>query len=434
MTGDGSSTELPNGWKTATLAEAAVLVRDKVDPLTVPDVPYIGLEHVEAQTMRIIGRGTGADVKSTKTRFRAGDVLYGKLRPYLNKVARPDFDGICSTDFLVFRESASLDAGYLANYLNQLHVADVAHQMSTGVELPRVDWTSLSALDITYPDNKSVQRDLVREIDRIREGRMRAEAHVAAARDAIRQLRRAVLAAAYSGHLTAADRQARGWPPPTEMTIAECLSDGLFIDGDWIESKDQDPEGDVRLIQLADVGDGYFRDKSSRFLTSTKARELHCTYLKPGDVLVARMPEPLGRACIFPGVKTAAVTAVDVCILRPGANGPDGRWLLHAINAPQVREAMQDFVRGTTRQRISRRNLGLLSLAVPSKDEQLEVARRVDQLLQLQTKLWERAGAAAQRIERSSQAVLSRALGGEFSPNGSNGGGAPSHASSGRNV
>ena len=104
--------ELPDGWELSTLAASSALVKAKVDPAQSPDVPYIGLEHVEAHTMRLLGHGAASDVKSTKTRFSAGDVLYGKLRPYLNKVTRPDFDGICSTDFLVFTESPDLDPGY----------------------------------------------------------------------------------------------------------------------------------------------------------------------------------------------------------------------------------------------------------------------------------------------------------------------------------
>jgi hypothetical protein len=86
---------------------------------------------------------------------------------------------------------------------------------------------------------------------------------------------------------------------------------GVFIDGDWVESKDQDPDGDVRLIQLADVGDGFYRDKSDRFMTKAKAEELGCTFLKDGDVLIARMPDPLGHACIFPGDAKPSVTVVD---------------------------------------------------------------------------------------------------------------------------
>ncbi len=75
---------------------------------------------------------------------------------------------------------------------------------------------------------------------------------------------------------------------------------GIFTDGDWVESKDQDPNGEVRLIQLADIADSRFADKSSRFLTRQRADELNCTFLKNGDLMIARMPDPLGRCCIFP--------------------------------------------------------------------------------------------------------------------------------------
>src|SRR5688500_3212237 len=119
-----------------------------------------------------------------------------------------------------------------------------------------------------------------------------------------------------------------GW---AEATLSDLIGyEGLFCDGDWVESKDQDPSGDVRLIQLADIGDGRYRDKSNRFLTSVKAAELHCTYIQPGDLLIARMPDPLGRACIFPGDSKASVTVVDVCIVRL-SSPVHPRWLMHQL-------------------------------------------------------------------------------------------------------
>jgi len=160
-------------------------------------------------------------------------------------------------------------------------------------------------------------------------------------------------------------------------TLGELVSDGVFVDGDWVESKDQDPEGDVRLIQLADVGDGFFVDKSARFLTSAKARELKCTFLEAGDILVARMPDPLGRACVFPGVDQPCVTVVDVCIVRPGKKA-DPRWLLHAINSPTFRRQIDRHIKGTTRQRISRTNLGTIELEVPPLAEQRRIADILD--------------------------------------------------------
>ena len=75
---------------------------EKVEPGEVHRTAYISLEHIKSGTNRILDYGSTDDVKSTKSVFSSGDVLSGKLRPYLNKVCRPDFDGVCSTDILMF--------------------------------------------------------------------------------------------------------------------------------------------------------------------------------------------------------------------------------------------------------------------------------------------------------------------------------------------
>jgi type I restriction enzyme S subunit len=197
-------------------------------------------------------------------------------------------------------------------------------------------------------------------------------------------------------------------------SLADLLADGLFIDGDWVETKDQDPGGEVRLIQLADVGDGVFRDRSSRFLTMQKAKELRCTFLKKGDVLVARMPEPLGRACIFPGLDQPAVTVVDVCILRPNPSKARGDWLAYAINSPEFRSSMQQHIRGTTRQRISRMNLGTLEVCVPELEAQANLASLLDEAALLRQSAKFHLGAAHKATERFRQAILQAACSGRL--------------------
>lgn len=155
--------------------------------------------------------------------------------------------------------------------------------------------------------------------------------------------------------------------------------DGAFSDGDWVETKDQDPNGDVRLIQLADVGDGSYRNRSSRFLTRGKAHELGCTFLRPGDVLIARMPDPLGRACIFPGDSKTSVTVVDVCVVRPGSEAVNPRWLMYTLNAPQSRNAMAALEKGTTRKRVSRGNLARIPMPVPPLAEQERIVAAIEE-------------------------------------------------------
>lgn len=200
-----------------------------------------------------------------------------------------------------------------------------------------------------------------------------------------------------------------------ESSIEKIIGDnGIFIDGDWIESKDQDPTGDIRLIQLADIGDGNFRNKSNRFLTLQKAKELNCTFLNLGDVLLARMPDPLGRACLFPGDSKRCVTAVDVCIIRPGCDSVSNRWLMYAINSSAFRAEIEKQQSGSTRKRISRSNLAKLFLPIPPLKEQNRIVGKVEELF---TKL--DAGVASlekvrAQLKRYRQAALKAAFSGQL--------------------
>ncbi|MEO7200209.1 MAG: restriction endonuclease subunit S [Dokdonella sp.] len=156
---------------------------------------------------------------------------------------------------------------------------------------------------------------------------------------------------------------------------------GVFNDGDWVESKDQDPDGDVRLIQLADIGDGHYVNKSNRFLTKSKAEDLKCTFLSKGDVLLARMPDPLGRACLFPGDPKRSVTVVDVCVIRGEPTHIDHAWLMHFINSPALRMKINALQSGSTRKRISRGNLSTIPLPVPPRAEQTRIVEKLEELL-----------------------------------------------------
>lgn len=158
-------------------------------------------------------------------------------------------------------------------------------------------------------------------------------------------------------------------------------------DGDWIESKDQDPSGDIRIVQLADVGLGVFRDRSHRYLTSAKARELGCYYLREGDVLVARLPEPLGRACVFPGNPKSCVTVVDVAVCRCDPEIVNPKYLVNCINSPSVRQLINSWAVGTTRQRVATGRLGGISLPVAPIEEQFRIVAKVDELMALCDKM-----------------------------------------------
>jgi len=162
------------------------------------------------------------------------------------------------------------------------------------------------------------------------------------------------------------------------MKLKDILNGCLFTDGDWIESKDQDPDGEIRLIQLADIGDGYFIDKSSKFINKETAKRLKCTFLKKNDILIARMPDPLGRACIFPLEENEKyVTAVDVCIIRPSENC-NNRYLQYCLNSTDIRNSIERQKTGTTRERITRKKLGELEIPLPPLTQQQKIVNILD--------------------------------------------------------
>lgn len=166
------------------------------------------------------------------------------------------------------------------------------------------------------------------------------------------------------------------WAPL--QSLSELAEGGLFSDGDWVESKDQDPTGSVRLTQLADVGVGEFRDRSDRWLRTDQAAALRATFLSPGDVLIARMPDPIGRACLAPSTIGTAVTAVDVSILRIRRPDVDARYVMWAINSPRFHAEVEARQSGTTRKRISRKNLGALNVPLPQVEEQRRIVDLIE--------------------------------------------------------
>lgn len=195
------------------------------------------------------------------------------------------------------------------------------------------------------------------------------------------------------------------------MNLSELVApDGLFSDGDWIEKKDQDENGTVRLIQLADIGVCLFKDKSAKFVTEAKVQELNCTLLQKGDILVSRLPDPLGRACIFP-LDGKYITAVDVAIVRITRQDISPNYIMYMINSPGFRAEIKKFESGTTRKRISRKNLDRIQFDIPPFPVQQSNVSRIEELFsQLDASVAE-LKIAKERLKVYRQAVLKEAFG-----------------------
>ncbi len=194
------------------------------------------------------------------------------------------------------------------------------------------------------------------------------------------------------------------------MTLVDIISNGgLLCDGDWIEKKDQDVRGKVRLIQLADIGDGEFKDKSSKYITLETAERLHCTFLEKGDILIARLPEPLGRACIFP-LEGAYITAVDIAILRIKDISINPQYIMYLVNSSTFRSQIKQYESGTTRKRISRKNLEKIEFSLPNLEIQNRIVARIEELFSKLDKAVDTLKTTKEQLAVYRQAVLKDAF------------------------
>jgi type I restriction enzyme S subunit len=153
----------------------------------------------------------------------------------------------------------------------------------------------------------------------------------------------------------------------------------VFADGDWVESKDQSTEG-IRLIQTGNIGFGFFKDKEdkSRFVSNETFKRLKCTEIFAGDLLVSRLPDPVGKSCIIPEINSRMITGVDCTILRP-KDFLNSNFLCYYQMSQNYLKDVYKGISGSTRQRISRKNLGLIEVPIPPLKEQQRIVAILDE-------------------------------------------------------
>jgi type I restriction enzyme S subunit len=162
----------------------------------------------------------------------------------------------------------------------------------------------------------------------------------------------------------------RGWKV---TTLDEVAKEGGLVDGDWIESADMDEDGEVQLVQLGHIGQGQFKGEPNRFITDEFAKKENCTVLSEGDLLISRMQEPILRSCLLPSFDRDSVMAVDIARLQE-TDDWNRQFLKYVLNSRPIWKQGIAWASGTTRKRISRKNMEKLRLPTPSLSEQRKIA------------------------------------------------------------
>ena len=148
----------PVGWDQGILADVANSPRRGVTPADVAvDTPYIGLEHMPRRSIALSAWEGAGKVKSNKTRFHRGEILFGKLRPYFHKVGIAPLDGICSTDIVVAVPRAKEWGAFTLACLSSDEFVDYTDRTSTGTKMPRTSWKTMAQYKVCLPPEQLVR-------------------------------------------------------------------------------------------------------------------------------------------------------------------------------------------------------------------------------------------------------------------------------------
>jgi restriction endonuclease S subunit len=393
---------LPGEWRRIPLDELVTLSTASGVPEDDPTLPFVGMEHVARDTGEVVDSGDPISYSSAASIVQPGQVLYGRLRPYLNKVFVPTEPVYASREFIPIVVGPEILSAFLAYRLRSADFVEFAVSLNAG-DRPRVKWPQMNAFVLGLPPLEEQER--IVEILEDQLSRLdTALQSVQAVREKAAQFRRSLLHAAFTGALTGHDVEdgelPDGWNSTTLDQVVE-FRNGYAFKSEWYT------EDGVRVVRGQNVSHGFVDWSDERRVSPERASEYQRFELNAGDLLLA-----LDRPLISTGLKWAVLSDDDVPSLllqRVGRITPDESVLSKTFLHLWVQSPI--FISGINPGRslgiphISTKELEGLTLHIPPLDEQERIVTILDeQLSRLDASL-----AVADEVEERS-AALRRSL------------------------
>lgn len=357
---------------------------------------------------------------------RAGDLVIHAMDAFAGAVGVSDSDGKCTPVYSCCTSIGPVSTEYYGRMLRAMALTGFIESLSKGIRERSTDFRWREFAEQFLPVPPLHEQDLIsRYID---SEAARIDGLVATKVRFINLLREkqiaTITAAVVNGIKTNAPKQSMiPWikDSPVHWTVMPLSAiasrdSGLFIDGDWIESKDLADEG-IRYITTGNVGRGVYKEQGSGFISEATFRRLNCTEVLPGDILISRLNSPIARACIVPDLNSRVVTSVDNVIVRPSP-AYDRRFLVYLLSSAPHFFNTENLARGTTMQRISRSALGRIRFAVPTFAEQAEIADHLDHEVDKIQRLIAKTERSIELLKEHRSALIAAAVTGKIDVRG----------------
>ena len=365
--------------KTVPLGDVATVERSSVQPADIqPGTMYVGLEDIESGGGILSARPVDpGDLASAKFSFTESHVLYGKLRPYLAKIAAPDFAGICSTDIVPVLPGPFIDRRYLLHFLRQPTMIAFASARSVGINLPRLSPSVLETFPVPLPPLPEQRRitAILDQADELQAKRRNATSYLDAVTQSIfRDLFR--------------DRDASNWKP---LSLPACY---WFQEGPGVRNWQFTDRG-VKLLNVGNIekNGSLNLGKTTKYLAEEEAYGKYKHFLvDPGDLVIASSGISFDQDGML-RTRGAFVSLGDLplCMntstirFKAIEGVSDLRFLWVWLGSAEFRSQITRRVTGTAQQNFGPSHLKALTITLPPLSIQEEFAKKVEAVEQLRS-------------------------------------------------
>jgi type I restriction enzyme, S subunit len=373
------------GWQTTTLGEVCAF--DKAQGIH-RGLPYVGLEHIESHTARFIGSSEPQSVKSSTFRFSERHVLYGRLRPYLNKALAPGFEGHCSTEIFPLKPKPELSREYLLFWLLADETCDRINATCTGARMPRAQMNDVLGFEIPLPPVNEQHR-IVGLLGEAFEGLASAKA------TAEKNLHNA--RALFESHLQSVFTQrGPGWGDRQLASLCHEITVGHVG-----SMKAEYKESGIPFLRSQNIRPFEVSMDNAVFIDEAFHRALKKSQLRSGDLAIVRTGYPGTAAVIPPELPDSNCS--DLVIVRPSKD-VSPHFLAAFFNSAFGKQLVLGKIVGAAQKHFNISAAKEVMLHVPPIPEQRTILAVVDNLreeTQRLARVYERKLAALEALKKS---------------------------------
>ena len=357
---------------TMRLADLCDVVTDRIKPSEQPDAIYVGLEHLESGRFTRKSNGVASEVKSTNTAFLPGDIIYGKLRPYLDKAVLSQDEGMCTTSALVLRPREGADPIFTLGVLHSQKFVDYAMAGTTGVTHPNTSWAHIR--EFQFPSYSPEEQKNIGDFLWLMHKALTASKAVVDAGQTLKKV--AMLKLFNFGLSKESQKETVIGPIPKKWKVSKFGDHYEIVQGMSIKGNLSSDENGVPFLRTSNIRWGKIDLSSVSKMNIDKSTAKN---LQKGDLLVCEGGE-IGRAAIWSDEISSCTYQNHVHRLRPNDDSIIDsrfvmRWLEEGFCHRQVYEGVGNK---TTIPNLSRSRLAEMSFPLPSRGEQSKIADIID--------------------------------------------------------